>query len=84
MSDIQEIIEIEIIQAERRKSLKTYIKDNEKTSWLNRFGIYPDYPAKSAVEASKAQLYAMDQAESIRISSAIVGNMIGSVYKTTR
>jgi hypothetical protein len=40
-----------------RKRLEHFIKENEKPAWLDWFGLYP---AKSAVNASKVQLKAMN------------------------
>jgi hypothetical protein len=50
--------EIDYMLTMRRAWLEIWIEENEKPSWFDWFGFYP---AKSSVNAAKAQLKAMDQ-----------------------
>jgi hypothetical protein len=50
--------EIDYMLTMRRAWLEMWIEENEKPAWFDWFDFYP---AKSSVNAAKAQLKAMDQ-----------------------
>jgi hypothetical protein len=50
--------EIDYMLTMRRAWLEMWIEENEKPAWFDWLGFYP---AKSSVNAAKAQLKAMDQ-----------------------